>query len=55
MITKFNAKISKASKAVTARCKSKNMTFQREVTYADGSKETAETTQTCKQKKPKKN
>jgi hypothetical protein len=53
MITKFNAKISKASKAVTARCKTKSMTFQREVTYGDGSKETAETTQTCKQKKPK--
>ena len=29
------------------------MTFQREVTYADGSSETAETTQTCKQKKKK--
>jgi len=54
MITKFNATIFKSSKAVTARCKSKNMTFQRKVTYADGTTETAETTQTCKQKKPKK-
>jgi hypothetical protein len=54
MITKFNAKISKASKAVTARCKTKTMTFQREVTYADGSKETVETTQNCKQKKKRK-
>ena len=50
MITKFNAKITKASKVATARCKSKSMKFQREVTYADGSKETAETTQTCKRK-----
>jgi hypothetical protein len=50
MITKFNANITKASKAVTARCKSKSMTFQREVTYADGSKETVETTQKCKRK-----
>lgn len=50
MITKFNAKITKASKAVTARCKSKKMTFQREVTYHDGSKETVETTQKCKRK-----
>jgi hypothetical protein len=51
MITKFNATITKASKAVTARCKNKSMTFQRKVTYADGSSETAETTQNCKQKK----
>ncbi len=29
------------------------MTFQRRVTYADGSTETAETTQTCKRKKKK--
>jgi hypothetical protein len=54
MITKFNATVTKASKAVTARCKKKSMTFQREVTYADGSKETAETTQKCKQKKKRK-
>ncbi len=53
MITKFNAKITKASKAVTARCKSKSMKFQREVTYADGSKETVETTQKCKRKSKK--
>ena len=51
MITKFNATISKKSKAVLARCKNKNMTFQRKVTYADGSSETAETTQTCKRRR----
>jgi len=51
MITKFNATITKQSKAILARCKSKTMTFQRKVTYADGSSETAETTQKCKQKK----
>ncbi len=54
MITKFNATIFKSSKNVTARCKSKNMTFQRKVTYKDGTTETAETTQKCKQKKKKK-
>jgi hypothetical protein len=53
MITKFNATISKSSGAVVARCKNKNYTFQRRVTYADGSTETAETSGTCKQKKPK--
>ena len=50
MITEFNATITKKSKAVLARCKSKNMTFQRKVTYADGSSETAETSQKCKRK-----
>jgi hypothetical protein len=54
MITKFNANIEKGSKAVLARCKSKTMTFQRKVTYADGSTETVETTQKCKRKKPRK-
>jgi hypothetical protein len=53
MITKFNATISKKSKAVLARCKKKNMTYQRRVTYADGTSETAETTQKCKRKKKK--
>ena len=43
----------KSSKAVLGRCKDKTMTFQRRVTYADGSTETAETTQTCKRKKKK--
>ena len=51
MISEFNATISKASKAVLARCKSKTMTYQRKVTYTDGSSETAEVTQKCKQKK----
>jgi len=53
MITKFNANIDKSSKSALARCKSKTMTFQRKVTYADGSSETAELTQKCKQKKKK--
>jgi hypothetical protein len=53
-ITKFNAKISKASKAVLGRCKNKTMTFQRDTTWADGSTSTSTTTQNCKQKKPKK-
>ncbi len=53
MITKFNATISKSSKALLGRCKSKTMTFQRRVTYADGSQDTVEVTQKCKQKKPK--
>ena len=51
MITEFNANISKASGAVLARCKSKKLAFQRKVTYTDGSTETAELTQKCKQKK----
>jgi hypothetical protein len=51
MITEFNATITKKSKAVLARCKSKKFVFQRKVTYTDGSSETAELTQKCKQKK----
>lgn len=55
MITKFNATISKASKAVTARCKNKKFVFQRKVTYNDGSSETTpDLTVPCKQKKKKK-
>ncbi len=54
MLTGFNATISKSSKFATARCKSKTMAFQRKVTYADGSSDTVETTQKCKQKKSKK-
>ena len=50
MITEFNATITKKSGAVLARCKSKNMPFQRKVTYDDGSTETAEITQKCKRK-----
>jgi hypothetical protein len=53
MITKFNATIPKSTGAVLGRCKTKTMTFQRKVTYGDGSTEIAETTQTCKQKKSK--
>ena len=51
MITKFNATISKASKAVSARCKNKKFLFQRKVTYNDGSSETADLSVPCKQKK----
>jgi hypothetical protein len=50
MITEFNATIFKSSKIILGRCKDKTMTFQRQVTYADGSTETAETTQRCKRK-----
>jgi hypothetical protein len=50
MITKFNANIEKSSKVATARCKSKKMLFLREVTYDDGSTETAKLTQPCKRK-----
>jgi hypothetical protein len=53
-ITKFNANIEKSSKAVTAVCKDKTMTFQRDTTWADGTTSTSNTTQNCTQKKPKK-
>jgi hypothetical protein len=53
-ITSFNAKISKKSKVVTARCKSKKIPFQRVVTYDDGTKETVSIQQKCKRKKSKK-
>ena len=51
MITKFNAKIMKKRKVVTARCKPKKFQFQRKVTYDDGSKETVTKSQKCKVKK----
>ena len=50
MITKFNANIDKSSKATLGRCKDKTMTFQRKVTYADGSTETVDLAQKCKRK-----
>ena len=50
MITKFNALIEKSSKVAKANCKSKKIPFLREVTYDDGSKETATLTQKCKRK-----
>ena len=50
MITKFNAEITKASGAVKTYCGDKTMSFQRKVEYADGSSETADTTQKCKRK-----
>jgi hypothetical protein len=54
MITKFNANIEKRSKVATARCKAKKFLFLREVTYDDGSTETAELKQKCKRKGGKK-
>jgi hypothetical protein len=51
MISEFNATIEKKSKAVLARCKSKKMTFERRVTYSDGSSETVTVDQNCKRKK----
>jgi hypothetical protein len=50
-IVEFNATITKASGAVTARCKVKNTPFKREVTYDDNTTETVEISQKCKQKK----
>ncbi len=50
MITKFNATITKASKSVLTRCKAKEFLWQRDVVYADGSKESASLTQKCKVK-----
>lgn len=53
MITKFNATVEKRTKTVTARCKPKKFKALREVTYKDGSSETATLTQKCKRKKKK--
>ena len=50
MITKFNATIEKSTGVVRTRCKAKQIPYQRKVTYADGSSETAEITQKCKRK-----
>jgi hypothetical protein len=50
MITKFNATVERSSKVALARCKAKKIPFQREVTYSDGSKETADLVQKCKRK-----
>lgn len=49
-ITKFEATITKASRVVLARCKDKTQTFQREVTYDDGTKESVQITDKCKRK-----
>jgi hypothetical protein len=49
-ITKFNANIDKSSKVASARCKSKKIPFLRQVTYDDGSTETATLKQKCKRK-----
>ena len=51
MITKFNAKLMKKRKVVTARCKPKKIQYQRKVTYKDGSKETVTKSQKCKVKR----
>lgn len=49
-ITEFNATVKKSTGVATARCKSKNMDFLREVTYTDGSSETAELSTKCKRR-----
>jgi len=54
MITVFEATLSKSSGVVFARCKTKNMTAKRTVTYKDGTSESVTETQKCKQK-PEKN
>jgi hypothetical protein len=51
MITSFGATLPKGGKVVLARCKDKSMTFERTVTYDDGSKETVQVSDTCKRKK----
>lgn len=53
MITKFNATLGKDSGVVKARCKSKKTPFLREVTYKDGTSETATLVDKCKRKQPK--
>ena len=50
LITEFNANITKKTKFATARCKSKKFLWHREVTYLDGSSETADLSQPCKRK-----
>jgi hypothetical protein len=50
-ITAFNAELTKKSKVATARCKAKKFLWHREVTYDDGTKETATVEQPCKRKK----
>jgi hypothetical protein len=55
MITKFNATIEKSSKSVLTYCKAKSFLWQRQVTYKDGSSETAEVSEACTAKKPKNN
>jgi hypothetical protein len=53
MITKFNSDVEKGNKSALGRCKAKKFLWLREVTYADGSKETASLEQKCKRKKKK--
>lgn len=54
LITKFNATLAKSSGVPSVKCKPKTVTFLREVTYKDGTSETAELKQPVKCK-PKKN
>jgi len=51
MLTEFNATIARSSGVVTANCKANKFLFQRLVTYADGSKDTATLKQPCTRKK----
>ena len=50
MITEFNATIKRSSGVALARCKSRKFLWQRQVTYSDGSMETATEKQRCKRK-----
>ena len=51
MLTKFDATISKKSKTVTARCKSKKFLWHNVVTYDDNTTDTADLSQNCSVKK----
>jgi hypothetical protein len=53
MITQFDTDITKSSGVVRARCKAKKFLWKREVTYTDGSTDTATLSQKCKRKKKK--
>jgi hypothetical protein len=50
MLTSFGAIINKSSKVVSARCKSGKFLWHNVVTYDDGSKDTADLSQSCKVK-----
>ena len=54
LITKFNATLKRGTGVASVKCKPKTVTFLREVTYKDGTSETAELTQKVKCKPKKK-
>jgi hypothetical protein len=51
MITKFNATILKSSGISLSRCSDKKLTTRRTVTYDDGTREVAKSSQRCKRRK----